>query len=94
MPDPTRGSKWRRSRAICLARSNICHLCGEPIDLALSGRHPWGPVVDHIVSLYDGGAMHDQANLAPAHRRCNIIKENRLRHVRRHKPRLNTTQQW
>lgn len=54
-----------------------CHLCGEAIDRALSGRHRWGPTLDHLVPLALGGE-HSYANVAAAHRACNSAKGARV----------------
>ncbi len=42
------GRRWRRLRAEVLARSNVCYLCGHPIDLTLNHEHPMSATVDHI----------------------------------------------
>jgi 5-methylcytosine-specific restriction endonuclease McrA len=47
-------------------------------------------VVDHIVSLIEGGHPTDRANLAAAHRRCNHDKEN----TRRKQRSLNASRDW
>lgn len=47
-----------------------CHLCGGRIDKRLSGRHRWGPTIDHLVPISEGGE-HSYANVAAAHRSCN-----------------------
>lgn len=53
----------------------VCYLCGEDIDLRLSGRHPMGWTLDHVVPLVSGVFNpHDVANLRPAHMRCNSAK--------------------
>lgn len=79
------GRAWRRLRAAVLMRSNICHICDEPIDLTLSGLDPLGPTVDHIIPVIEGG-MSELDNLASAHRDCNLSKGDRphLRRVRGH----------
>ena len=68
---PKYPNRWQRLRAHILAtRPPICGWCGEVIDLNLSGNHPRGPSVDHIVPRAQGGT-DDRSNLQPAHRRCN-----------------------
>ena len=48
-----------------------CYLCGTEAPRHLRGqRHPWAPVVDHVIPLKAGGA-HMPSNLRTAHRRCN-----------------------
>jgi 5-methylcytosine-specific restriction endonuclease McrA len=48
-----------------------CHLCGKPVDMTLSGRHPQGPTADHLVPVSCGGG-DEPHNVALAHRRCNV----------------------
>lgn len=48
-----------------------CHLCRKRIDRSLDGNAPWGPTIDHLVPLADGGP-HSYANVAAAHRLCNV----------------------
>lgn len=69
------GRTWRRTRAAVLATSNVCHICGQPIDMRLSGQHPDGPTVDHVRALARGGHPTALSNLRPAHRRCNVSKQ-------------------
>ena len=47
-----------------------CHLCGAPVERGLSGMHPEGPTIDHLIPLSLGGLdlLH---NVALAHRTCN-----------------------
>jgi len=85
---------WQRARAECLARSNICWLCGEPIDMALRNPHPYSATVDHVIPLNDGGSLLDQANLRPAHRRCNIQRENRRRKGADYGPAILPSRSW
>jgi 5-methylcytosine-specific restriction endonuclease McrA len=61
---------------ILRTRPNLCAWCGQPIDLSLSGNHPQGPSVDHILPRAQGG-RDTPANLQPMHRRCNTIRGNR-----------------
>lgn len=50
-----------------------CHLCGKKVNMSLSGMHPRGPTIDHLVPLSaDGDDV--LANVALAHRACNIRK--------------------
>lgn len=56
---------------------NRCHLCRKPIDLDISGRHAEGPTIDHLIPVSHGGRSDDPANLALAHRLCNMSRGNR-----------------
>jgi endogenous inhibitor of DNA gyrase (YacG/DUF329 family) len=53
-----------------------CNLCGRKIDMNLSGRAKWGPTIDHLVPVIDGGT-NDPSNLALAHRFCNVSRHSR-----------------
>lgn len=48
-----------------------CHLCGLKVNMALSGMHPMGPTIDHLIPLSAGG-IDDPVNVALAHRSCNV----------------------
>lgn len=52
---------------------STCHLCGKRVDMDLSGRHPKGPTVDHLLPLSAGGA-DCRTNVALAHRSCNVSR--------------------
>lgn len=54
----------------------VCQLCGGRVLESLSGMHPDGPTVDHIVPLSRGG-WDGWDNVQLAHRRCNVAKGNR-----------------
>lgn len=54
---------WSRNR-LCLARSKV-------IDPELSGRHPEGATLEHLIPLSDGGT-NAASNLAVSHRACNV----------------------
>lgn len=64
---------YRERRARLLAACPVCYLCGKPIDLNLSGRHPMGPHIEHVHARANGGqvAAHNER---PAHNRCNAKK--------------------
>lgn len=48
-----------------------CHICSQPVDMGLLGDQPAGPTIDHLTPLALGG-IHDPANVALAHRICNV----------------------
>lgn len=51
-----------------------CHLCGEEVPyLAGTAHEPKGATVDHIIPIACGGS-HTWANVALAHRTCNISR--------------------
>lgn len=69
------GHRWRQARALVLATQDTCAWCHRPVDKTLSGKHPWGPSVDHGTPLSKGGAELDPTNLALMHLRCNSQKK-------------------
>lgn len=50
-----------------------CQICRHRVDRALSGAHPRGATLDHIVPVSSGG-RHERRNLQLAHRACNSAK--------------------
>ncbi len=68
------GPRWAAARAAVLARQTHCGICGLLVNKRLSGRHPLGPTVDHIIPVAKGGPLYALANLQLAHRRCNEQK--------------------
>lgn len=62
----TNDRTYRSNRAIVLAASDVCWLCG------LSGSD----TVDHVVPWSKGGT-NEVANLRPAHRSCNSKRNNK-----------------
>jgi 5-methylcytosine-specific restriction endonuclease McrA len=57
--------------------TNVCWLCGQPIDLRLPYLHPLAWTLDHVIPLSLGGHPLDMYNLREAHRRCNSSRGNR-----------------
>lgn len=53
-----------------------CGICGDPVDMALSGLDDWGPTIDHVKALVNGGS-DTLDNVQLAHRTCNIAKGDR-----------------
>ena len=75
----TKGWKALRERA----KKSLpydCHRCGAPIDPTLSGNHPQGPHLDHIIPVAGGGddvpASLDE--VAWSHRQCNQAHGGRI----------------
>lgn len=69
-----RASGWsgRYTMAEVAARTAWrCHLCDVAVDPTLSGLHPDGPTVDHVLPLSRGGP-DTLPNVRLAHRRCNV----------------------
>lgn len=85
------GRPWQRLRRQVITESTHCHLCSQPLRPEITDpHHPMATVVDHVVSLIEGGHPTDRANLAAAHRRCNQYKELRRRTQRD----LNVSREW
>ncbi|WP_091078991.1 HNH endonuclease [Nonomuraea wenchangensis] len=83
------GRPWRRARAQVLAASNICWLCGRPIDMDLPPNHRMSATVDHIDPISRGGDPLNIALLRPAHRSCNSSRGNKDP-----KPRRRQSRDW
>lgn len=77
------GHRWRQARAHILATQDTCAWCGNPVDKTLSGRHPWGPSIDHTTPLSQGGDPLDPTNLQLMHLRCNSQKNNGRQRTRK-----------
>jgi 5-methylcytosine-specific restriction endonuclease McrA len=72
------GQVLRRVRAYLADRDGRrCGRCGESIDMALSGMHPMGATVGHVIPVARGGTDHP-GNLRLEHRRCNLAAGDRL----------------
>lgn len=70
------GHRLRAARAAVIRRHVTngvvgCGRCGGAIDLGLSGMHPLGFTLGHVVPVSRGGG-DDLDNLRPEHRRCNL----------------------
>lgn len=63
----TKVKRWMESNQL------PCSICGLPINYDLKSPDPWSFTVDHIIPITNGGTS-DIENLAPAHRRCNLVK--------------------
>lgn len=66
---------WRdlRTRRLAVARAEqeSCIACGKPVDYDLSGRHRWGPTVDHEQArAFGGGVIVGLADLRIMHMHC------------------------
>lgn len=57
--------------------TNVCRLCGQPIDMTLPYRHPWSWTLEHIVPISKGGDPLDPANAGEAHYGCNSARQDR-----------------
>lgn len=74
-------SEWqanghRRRKAIVKQKraSQVCYLCGQPIDMTLRTPHPMSFELDHKVPLNDGGSAFDPTNHGSTHRAHNRAK--------------------
>jgi 5-methylcytosine-specific restriction endonuclease McrA len=67
-----------RHRAIIRRGEPPCHLCGNPIDYSIRDHlDPGYFTVDHVTPINRGGS-DTLDNCAPAHRKCNRDKSDRL----------------
>lgn len=86
MDDPIKGRNARRwiaftapIKAAWEAQAAPCSLCGAAIDYRADRRRdPLSLHVDHVVSRKQRPDLaYDRANVRPAHRRCNLSKQDR-----------------
>ncbi len=88
-PRKKNGNLRRKYRDRFKAMQLPCHICGRTIDYSIPSNpnEPWGFVIDEVkpISKYylygyssPEAAAQDFRNLAPAHRRCNALKGNKL----------------
>ena len=52
----------------------VCHLCDDPIDLALRYPDSWSFSTDHVQPAIDGVVIDSWENCKPAHLRCNLSR--------------------
>ena len=53
-----------------------CHLCGQRVRKGIPATSPAGPTIDHLVPIAAGG-QDVRENVALAHRRCNVRRQDR-----------------
>lgn len=67
-------SAYTKNKKRVLNESDVCALCGLPIDKRLKFPDPMSPTVDHIIPVAKGGHPSDPGNLQLAHLICNQVK--------------------
>lgn len=67
-------SAYQKNKARILAETDICALCGLPIDKNLRFPDPYSATVDHIIPIAKGGHPSDIENLQATHLICNQLK--------------------
>ncbi len=71
------GQRLRTIRRQVVERDGpYCRRCSGRIDLTLSGLHPDGLTLGHVIPASRGGT-DDPSNLGPEHRRCNLAASSR-----------------
>lgn len=70
--------EYKKNRRRVLEESDVCALCGKPIDRSLRFPDPMSATVDHIIPIIKGGHPSDPANLQAAHLICNQMKGAKL----------------
>jgi 5-methylcytosine-specific restriction endonuclease McrA len=69
----TRRQAIARKQRIAARDNYTCQLCGDPVPMSASKKHPDSPTLDHKIPKSAGGPG-TQENLQLAHRRCNTAK--------------------
>ena len=77
-PRYANGHRRRQIRARLLASSDICAICGLPIDKSLKTPDPMSAEVDEIIPVSKGGNPLDIRNCRLVHRICNQRRGNRV----------------
>lgn len=70
--------QFERNKKKILATSDVCGICGKPVDKSYRFPHPLSPVIDHIIPVAKGGHPSDLSNLQLAHWCCNRQKSDKL----------------
>ncbi len=71
------GRKIARLANLVVGRyGSVCWLCHQPIDLTVPRTQPGGLSVDHVTPRSKGGT-DDLWNLRPAHRSCNVRRQDK-----------------
>ncbi|MFF5988151.1 HNH endonuclease [Prauserella flavalba] len=84
-----KGRPWRRVIEQLKRISNVCWICGHPIDLSLPAEDPMSFTADKLIPRSLGGPP-TLDNARPAHRRCNSKRGNNIDF----KPPLRTSRAW
>lgn len=71
-------SQYEQHKKKIIQSSDICGICGKPVDKKLKYPHPMSATVDHIIPLSKGGDPTSFDNLQLAHFKCNRAKSNTL----------------
>ena len=58
--------------------SEVCGICGRPVDKSLPWNDPLAPELDEIIPIARGGSAYDIDNLQMVHRICNQRKGARM----------------
>ena len=77
-PRYSNGARRRKDRAILLSTTDVCYLCGLPIDKTITDPcDPRYPVIDEVVPISKGGRLTlDNERLV--HRACNARKSDKI----------------
>ena len=67
----------QKLRARLLHNTEVCALCGKPIDKTLKTPHPMSAEVDEIIPISKGGSPIAPDNCQLVHRICNQRKGNK-----------------
>lgn len=69
---------FEKNKKKIYATSEVCGICGKPVDFNLKYPHPLSPCIDHIIPIAKGGHPSDITNLQLAHWTCNRQKSDKL----------------
>lgn len=76
--DGTFQTQYEHNRKTVLMSSDICAICGQPVDKSLKFPDPMSPSIDHIIPIAKGGHPAALENLQLTHLKCNQSKATKL----------------
>ena len=76
--DGSAKSQYIKNRKRVILPTDVCAICGHPLDKTLKFPHPMSVTADHIVPISLGGSPTDPDNLQAVHLICNQLKGSKL----------------
>ncbi|HGU0235196.1 TPA: HNH endonuclease signature motif containing protein [Streptococcus pyogenes] len=69
---------FEKNKRKLLKTTNLCGICGKPVDKTLKYPHPLSAAIDHIVPIAKGRHPSALENLQLTHWQCNRQKSDKL----------------
>lgn len=74
----THRGQFEKNKRKIYATSQVCGICGRPVDMSLRYPDPMAKCIDHIIPVAKGGHPSDLENLQLAHWTCNRQKSDKI----------------